>query len=535
MQKPVIESKYMLKGAFILTFAAILTKVLSAIYRVPFQNIVGDVGFYIYQQVYPFYGIALVFSTYGFPVVISKLYVEFSEKKDQQLLKKFILVSFTVLFLVGLLAFFVLYIGADWIALKMKDQNLAMLLRISSIAFLFMPFIALIRGIYQGKGDMVPTAVSQVGEQFIRVATILVVSAVLLNNGYSLYFASGGAVFGSITGALTSTCILIIFLISRKEYKRFPKGKQMIKTPGLIKALLIQGFAVCFSGMLLILIQLADSMNLYSLLVFSGIDEYSAKELKGIYDRGQPLIQLGTVAATSISLSLVPLISSAKINKTNEFLKEQIQLALKISIVIGAGATAGLWCIIAPVNTMLFENSDGSEILGTLSLMIVLMSVIMTLIAVLQGLGYMFFPAVIVMVGAVLKYFLNRIFVPDYGTLGAAIASLLALFLVFVIFTIKIIFILRVPLLSKRFFIITILAISSMVILLEGYLGVTNFLYSLVYSDRLASTVQALSAVIIGGGVYLFIIIKSGVFQANELKVLPFGRRLLRLLPKKLG
>ena len=38
----------------LLTVAALLVKILSAIYRVPFQNLVGDEGFYIYQQVYPF-------------------------------------------------------------------------------------------------------------------------------------------------------------------------------------------------------------------------------------------------------------------------------------------------------------------------------------------------------------------------------------------------------------------------------------------------------------------------------------------------
>ncbi|MDA6131309.1 oligosaccharide flippase family protein, partial [Escherichia coli] len=74
--KPVQTSGDLFKGALILTIAALITKILSAVYRAPFQNIVGDVGFYIYQQVYPFYGIIIVLSTYGFPVIISKLYAE---------------------------------------------------------------------------------------------------------------------------------------------------------------------------------------------------------------------------------------------------------------------------------------------------------------------------------------------------------------------------------------------------------------------------------------------------------------------------
>ena len=81
--KPASQAKNLIRGTFILTIAALFTKILSAFYRIPFQNIVGDVGFYIYQQVYPFYAIAIALSTYGFPVVISKLYTEEMNKKEE--------------------------------------------------------------------------------------------------------------------------------------------------------------------------------------------------------------------------------------------------------------------------------------------------------------------------------------------------------------------------------------------------------------------------------------------------------------------
>ena len=88
------QEKNILKGTLILTFAALLIKILSAFYRIPFQNIVGDIGFYIYQQVYPFYGIAIALSTYGFPVVISKLYTEEMAKEEESNVKQLLLVSY---------------------------------------------------------------------------------------------------------------------------------------------------------------------------------------------------------------------------------------------------------------------------------------------------------------------------------------------------------------------------------------------------------------------------------------------------------
>ncbi|MDV5138446.1 oligosaccharide flippase family protein, partial [Enterococcus lactis] len=53
------EMRRVMHGAFILTIASFIAIVLSALYRIPLQNLVGDEGFYVYQQVYPIYGIAM--------------------------------------------------------------------------------------------------------------------------------------------------------------------------------------------------------------------------------------------------------------------------------------------------------------------------------------------------------------------------------------------------------------------------------------------------------------------------------------------
>jgi Membrane protein involved in the export of O-antigen and teichoic acid len=69
MQKEVSRA---IKGTWILTIASLFSELLSAIYRIPLQNIVGDRGYFIYQQVYPIYGIFSVLALSGLPVVISK-------------------------------------------------------------------------------------------------------------------------------------------------------------------------------------------------------------------------------------------------------------------------------------------------------------------------------------------------------------------------------------------------------------------------------------------------------------------------------
>lgn len=524
-----------LKGVFILTIGAILTKILSAVYRIPFQNMVGDTGFYIYQQVYPFYGFALVLTTSGFPLIISKLYAEKKEQNDLNGANHLIIVSFIFLFIVGLTAFAMMYLSSDWVAGKMNDPNLALLFRVISIIFIILPIISVFRGYFQGNGEMLPTAVSQVGEQLIRVATILVLSAVFLKQGYNLYIVGGGAAFGSITGGILSGIILVFYFCRSKKgtYLSLLKSVHSLKwseAVNTIKVLTLQGFAICITGMLLIFIQMADSINLYSLLVSSGINESEAKEIKGIYDRGQPLIQLGTILATSMSLAIVPLISSEKLKKKKEALIEKIQTSLKISIMVGAGGSVGLLCIIEPTNIMLFKNSQGSDVLAIISLLIFFSSVIITISGILQGLGKEILPAVIILAGFSIKIFLNIPLVHKFGTNGAAISSVLSMMIILILLSVKLKRAVKYRLLPKGYISTIGLASVLMGSSLLAYIRLTDLLFS---DGRFHSAVQSLSAVMIGGAIYLFVVFRSGFYKEEELALLPLGSKLMALLPNK--
>lgn len=527
-----MQSSTVIKGAFALTIAALITKVLSAVYRVPFQNIVGDIGFYIYQQVYPIYALALVLATYGFPVVVSKLYMERKSSGDRAAIKRLLVVSGGFIFVICLAAFLLLYFGAGRLASMMGDQDLAILIKVVAAVFLLIPFTSVFRGYFQGSGNMVPTAYSQVSEQLIRVGTILTASVLLIKGGHDLYKVGAGAVFGSVTGGLAGLLILLAFV----WYQRLKKGKPRIPlnewvdfhdTKIIIKALVLQGFAICISNMLLIFMQLADSLNLYSLLLGTGLNGEDAKSWKGVYDRGQPLIQLGAVVATSMSLSLVPLITNAKMKKDQAFLRKTIRLSLEVSLVIGLGAAAGLLAIMEPTNVMLFENSKGSEVLQVLAMLILPASLILTIIAILQGLGHTFFPAAVVLGGFVVKYGLNVWFVPNYGTMGAAIASNAALWFILIILYIKLRRIHKQPILTGKFLLGSIVSVLVMFAVLQGFLYVTGFVMPSA-EERIPAGIQALSAVAAGGIVYLFAIIRGRLFTVEELTMLPFGSKLFR-------
>ena len=117
--------KALVRGAIILTYAGLLSKVLSAFYRIPLQNITGDVGFYIYQQIYPFIGMITMMMLYGLPQSMAALVIEYPQmRRYKRHIRLFRYSVTTVLFT---LLVFLAPILAEW----MGDHQLTQSLRVS--------------------------------------------------------------------------------------------------------------------------------------------------------------------------------------------------------------------------------------------------------------------------------------------------------------------------------------------------------------------------------------------------------------------
>ncbi len=112
------QVKKTMKGALILSIASLIAKILSAVYRIPFENIVGNTGFYVYQQVYPIYGIGVAFALTGFPVYISKLV---AEQRDEATKLRLVQQIFLILCVFSGAIFVGLRVFAPFIALLMGD------------------------------------------------------------------------------------------------------------------------------------------------------------------------------------------------------------------------------------------------------------------------------------------------------------------------------------------------------------------------------------------------------------------------------
>ncbi|MDT8862651.1 polysaccharide biosynthesis protein [Alkalihalobacillus sp. MEB130] len=515
-----MKNRDLLQGVAFLSAAALLAKVLSAVYRIPYQNLSGDIGYYVYQQIYPLYGIVITLAMYGFPVVLSKQRSELLAKGYKEEARGVTSLLFYGLVLFSFLSWIVLFLLAPWIAQMMGDENLTRPIRAMSYVLLLLPFLSIGRGYHQGEGELMPTAVSHIVEQFVRVLLILGFTYLFVTIGYDAYQIGAGAAYGSFFGGLTGIIVLLIW--TKAVWMKQLVHPKKIKVTGILKhniEIMKHSLFICLSALMFVLIQLVDAFTIVQLLQKSGVPSTTAYIAKGVYDRGQPLLQLGTVVTTTLSLALVPMISKAIAENKQRMASKYQDLSYRLTFLIGGAATVGLVIIIEPTNHMLFTNVTGTDVLRVLSLAVVGSSFFVTISAVLQGYNLAYLPAIAVAVGITVKLILNVLLVPYFGTIGAAWSTVVAIVMMVIYLLIS---------LKKK----KQLSIGSygaygrivLIFILMGFVtalwkkGITAFFAT---QDRFIDTVIALTSAGIGGLVVACGLFTFAVFTEEEWSKIP--------------
>lgn len=510
--------KKFMKGASILTLAAIFVKILGAVYRVPFQNMVGDQGFYIYQQVYPFIGIFIVWTSYGFAVAVSKLLAESKKPGESRAIKR---IAFWYLSVISIVLFMILMIFAPFFAAAMGDDQLASLLRAGAYIVLVMPALAVLKGSFQSEGQMLPVAVSSVVEQAFRVAVILVGTFMAMRVGASLYTAGEIAMWGAVVGEAAGVIMLGLYLKRTVVEPILPINRWQV-----VKDLTTISISVSVSSLILLFFQLVDSFTVYNALLTQGIISTEAMELKGIYDRGQPLVQMGVLISTTLALAIVPLIAYQTEKKGGRGAEPFIQLTYRTAFLFGWAAAFGLALVLPYVNEMLFETRSGSTTLIVFALQIFWLSLILPLTAMLQGIGKVKVPAFFLGLGLAVKWGINTPMVAKFGVLGASIAGNIGFLLITILLFIYVKQTWKFALAPTRFYGWIIGATLAMFGVVFPWMYIAEHFIFNQLSSRWLATWTGLTSVAIGGVVFLIVIMKNRLMAPKEWYLLPFGKYL---------
>lgn len=533
------KGKSFIKGAAILTAAGLLAKVMGFAYRVILTRIIEPEGMGLYQIAYPVYTTLLVISRSGIPIALAKLIAEKVSLGERKAAFRIFKVGRNLAFVVGLFFSILMAVLAKPLTVLFNwgPEAFYPILAISPAIF-FVSIMATYRGFFQGLQDMVPTGLSQIIEQFVRMITMILLAFLMVSKSIGL--AAAGATFGAVTGSIAGLLTLIfIYYRRRKNIWSFVRDDKMPprieNNKKVIREIAALAIPITIGALVQPLMNLVDTVIVPMRLKAGSIPGNPLALFGEFTAVAMTLVNFPTIITTSLAVSLVPSISEAFALKKASLIKNRTQTGLRLTVLISLPAAVGLFALAEPLTTIIFAVPTAAKILRVAAWGVLFIGLQGTSASILNGIGKTRIPALNLFIGAVFNAILNYTLTvnPKFGIRGAAfatvigfaVAALLNIFYVkkFTQFTINF-----RTLVLKPIFAVLVMGI----VVMEGF-RVSNYLFS--YITRYHYTAATFFAVFIGFLSYFLILLLIKEIKYNDIIVIPkVGRKTAELL-KKIG
>lgn len=529
-----MAKKSFVQGAVILGIAGIIIKILGAFFRIPLANLIGSEGMGYYQTAYPIYVLFLTLATAGIPIAISRMVSERIALNDYYEAHKVFRVSFILLFCIGITSAAICFFGAGKLVGVMGNPGAKFAMMAISPALLFVPMQAAYRGYFQGMQNMKPTAVSQVMEQFFRVITGLSLAYFLVK--YGREYAAGGASFGATAGAIGGLLTVIaIYLYKRDTLKhniKRTKGQNKEKSSAILLKIFIIAIPVTIGAAIMPIMNAIDVTIVMRRLQETGWTYEAANSMYGqLTGMAGPLINFPQVLTQAVAMSLVPAIASSYKKKDMHFLRKNVQIGLRMAIIIGLPCAFGLMALSEPIMLLLYPMQKESAMsaapcLFIMAFGVIFLSTVQTLTGVLQGVGKQMIPVINLLIGAIAKVILTYTLtgIEEINVKGAAIGTVVAYMIAA---TLNIMAVKKYT--GAKFdFILTYIkpVIATLVMA-----GIAVFVHRVLFGIT-GNALATMIAICVAGSVYCVMIFATKSIKREEIVNLPKGNTLIKFFDK---
>lgn len=533
--KPVAKAKEQnyLHGAAILTAGVVIMKILGAIYKIPIGNLLGDDGYGLFISAYNVYSVFLMLATAGLPVALSRMISEAHTRGRQMQARRTFSVAFWTFFALGAVSTAIMFLFPDWLAGILHNPDTSLSIRALAPAVLLVCLTSAFRGYAQGHENMIPTTVGQVLEVLVKVVVGLVLAWYFVSHGFEKTIASAGAIFGVTVGSLA--VLLYMYVYKVRNYRIIPVAEPDVPDSRgeIFKNLVKIGIPIALGSIVLSFINLLDSgLCMARLQDAAGFSYNQAKVLYGVYGKAQTLFNVPAAFITPLTISVVPAIA-AKIVLGNK--KEAAKISedsLRISMAMCLPMGVGLAVLADPIMKIIYPGAheSGTLLLCLLGIASIFVCFSLMTTAVLQASGREKLTAYSIIAGGLVKITVNWFLVgiPELNIYGAPIGTLCCYVTMCVL---NLIFIARsfdkspsaVNVFLRPGIACFIMGVAAYAVYYAGAL-VLN------YDSKLYMAAVMCASIAIAVVVYAVAAIKMRAITAEDMKLIPKGEKIARLL-----
>ncbi len=419
-----------MSGVLVLSVSTVLVKIIGLAYKIPLMKQLGAAGMGYFNSAYEVYAVLCVLATAGLPVALSIL-VASGREKGQGSVKSIERSAMRVFLILGLLGSLVLIAFAKPIAHAIGNDHAAHSILAVAPALFAICLCGGLRGYFQGYGQMMPTALSQLIEAMGKLVFGVWFASLALKKGLAIEEVAAYAIFGLTVG----TFLAMLYLWIAKGWHR--RSRELVtpteKTPSPLPGLLKIAIPITLGSVLITLTRLADMTLMMHRLQDIGYSALVSNSIYGSYTTlAVPVFSLIPALITPITLVLIPQLSGAIERGDHRVQTVLTDDSIRMTVLLAMPASCGVAVFAEPILSLLFAGQTSAiemaaPLLAMLGGSILFSGLITTTNAVLQAYRKPFLPILSMAAGLLVKIVSAYLLIgmPGVGAYGAPISTFL--------------------------------------------------------------------------------------------------------------
>ena len=417
-----------IKGTLSLSLAALITKILGVVYKIPLSYLLGDEGMGYFNSAYTLYGFFFILSSAGIPKAVTMIITESgNESGDKQGEKTYrYLLLISLLLGVLLTAIFVIF-APVFSHLFGSKKTLPSLLSIAP-SILFVALGGVVRGYLNACLKLFPIAVSQLIEGMSKLCLGLLFAFLGYRLMLPLELISALTILGITLGSLFSLCYMYKCTKNKIVGEKTGQSGNINKRSILAKLFKI-AFPITLSSAIISIGSVLDLGIIMNRLTLLGYEESRAISLYGNYTTlAVPMLNLVVSILTPISIAYLPRLVTFRAGGNKTKFENELVRPLSVTAFIAAPCAFAYFYYSFDLLDILFDSSSaaiGAELLMALAPSAFLLPILTLLNTALEALGRIKASVFSLVVATVFKVVFSffSVGIPEIGIMGVPLGT----------------------------------------------------------------------------------------------------------------
>ena len=368
--------KTLFKTVALVSVFSVSEKFLGFLYRIFLSRTIGAEGVGLYQVALSVFGLFYTVACSGIPVTVSRLMTKYRAENKPIKSQRVITAGFFVTTLTALPITVLFFVFKSNFSFLFTDERCVNVFSVIIPGLTFTCIYSVLRGVFWGDKNFMPYSIIELLEE-----AVMIISGIILihfaESPYSGAMRAGVAVF--ISYIFSFSTATVYFFIKKNKLKN-PRTE--------LKPLLKSAMPVTAMRTANTLTVSLVSVILPMRLVLAGYTNSQAMSAFGsVIGQAFPLLSVPTMAISAFTLVMMPEISEHYYKKDHIALKNAVEKALKITIIISVLAIPVFSVLGEEIGILVFDNHESGMYLSVSAFLILFIGISSVTTSILNSMG----------------------------------------------------------------------------------------------------------------------------------------------------